>query len=83
VAALAWLVETGKPMHSPANSFAEYAPEPIRDQKKDVVWFALKMIARHSRSLVAGSNSKAIVAQVEAGPRPSPKSGFLTRRTHR
>jgi putative SOS response-associated peptidase YedK len=25
----------------PANSFAEYAPEPNRETKKDVVWFAL------------------------------------------
>jgi putative SOS response-associated peptidase YedK len=25
----------------PANSFAEYAPEPNPETKKDVVWFAL------------------------------------------
>lgn len=41
-ASLAGVVETGKPMPRPANSFAEYATEPNSEtKKKDVVWFAL------------------------------------------
>jgi hypothetical protein len=42
VATLERLAEAGKPLPSPANSFAEYAPEPNpATGKKDVVWFAL------------------------------------------
>ena len=42
VAALARLAEAGEPLLVPANSFAEYAPEPNPEtKKKDVVWFAL------------------------------------------
>ena len=42
LAALARLAQAGEPMPVPANSFAEYAPEPNPEtKKKDVVWFAL------------------------------------------
>jgi putative SOS response-associated peptidase YedK len=41
VAALAGLVKTGGPLLGPSQSFAEYAPEPNPETKKDVVWFAL------------------------------------------
>src|SRR5437016_8876969 len=36
------VAEAGRPLPCPANSFAEYAPEPNPETKKrDVVWFAL------------------------------------------
>ena len=42
IVALARLAEAGEPLLVPANSFAEYAPEPNPEtKKKDVVWFAL------------------------------------------
>ena len=42
VTALARLAQAGEPLLVPANSFAEYAPEPNPEtKKKDVVWFAL------------------------------------------
>src|SRR3954447_6135538 len=43
----------------PANSFAEYAPEPNPETKKmDVVWFALKMTSgRCSHSVASGQSS--------------------------
>jgi putative SOS response-associated peptidase YedK len=54
----------------PANSFAEYAPEPNREtKKKDVVWFALN----DDRPLFAfaGIIQRRPGHQVEADPRPS------------
>lgn len=42
IAALARLAQARGPLLGPANSFAEYAPEPNPEtKKKDVVWFAL------------------------------------------
>ena len=48
----------------PANSFAEYAPEPNPEtKKKDVVWFALKIPGRCSASPVSGPSSKETAAR--------------------
>jgi putative SOS response-associated peptidase YedK len=42
VATLAYVAETAEPLSRPANSFAEYAPEPNPEtKKKDAIWFAL------------------------------------------
>jgi putative SOS response-associated peptidase YedK len=47
----------------PANSFAEYAPEPNPEtKKKDVVWFALNEDRRSLRSEGSGPSSKATAA---------------------
>jgi putative SOS response-associated peptidase YedK len=63
----------------PVNSFAEYAPEPNPETKKDVVWFALN----EDRPLFAfagiwtefkgdrGTKSKPV-------PRPAPRLWLLT-----
>jgi putative SOS response-associated peptidase YedK len=51
----------------PANSFAEYAPEPTPEtKKKDVVWFALndERLRRHLDDIQRGSRH-----QIEAGAR--------------
>jgi hypothetical protein len=57
----------------PANSFAEYAPEPNPEtKKKDVVWFALD--GDRPPFAIAGiwTAFKGAWHQVEADPRPSP-----------
>jgi putative SOS response-associated peptidase YedK len=48
----------------PANSFAEYAPEPNPEtKKKDVVWFTLTRAARCLLSLASGRRSMATEAR--------------------
>jgi putative SOS response-associated peptidase YedK len=47
----------------PVNSFAECAPEPNPETKKDVVWFALNETGPCSPSLASGPNSRATGAQ--------------------
>ena len=61
----------------PANSFAEYAPEPNPETKKDVVWFALN----DDRPLFAFAGIWTELKgesrhQIEADPRATPRLWF-------
>jgi putative SOS response-associated peptidase YedK len=72
-----------KPEHRclvPANSFAEYAPEPNPEtKKKDVVWFALNDDRPRSPSLESGRRSTGIAARSRSRSRgPHQVYGFLT-----
>jgi putative SOS response-associated peptidase YedK len=73
VSALAGLAETESRCLVPANSFAEYAPEPMSSGSRSM------MIPRRSRLPVFGPNSKGTVG-TKSKPIPGPRLvyGFLT-----
>jgi hypothetical protein len=74
VSALAGLAETESRCLVPANSFAEYAPEPMSSGSRSM------MIPRRSRLPVFGPNSKETVGTIKSKPIPGPRLvyGFLT-----